>query len=102
MAEAIAETANQGGVTTTVIQQEHHQQEHEVASSADSSQGNAGPGVSQTLVLRLRPRPSVTWGADVINNEGMGKKSSKREYNESRCVLARKRVSLDFVCVSLN
>ncbi|CAM9633726.1 unnamed protein product [Pylaiella littoralis] len=39
-----------------------------------------------TLTLRLRPRPSVTWGADVINNEGMGKKSSKR-----CCIFHKKR-----------
>ena len=29
------------------------------------------------LVLRIRPRPHIQWRADVIDNEGAGKKSSK-------------------------
>ncbi len=31
-----------------------------------------------TLRLQVMQRPSVNWGEDVIDNEGMGKKSSKR------------------------
>ncbi len=31
-----------------------------------------------TLRLQVMQRPSVTWGDDVIDNEGMGKKKSKR------------------------
>ena len=31
-----------------------------------------------TLVLSLRPRSNVTWDEGVINNEGLGRKSSKR------------------------
>lgn len=47
----------------------------------------AGAG-APTLTLRLRPRPTVTWGADVINNEGMGKKSSKRKFRLAECITA--------------
>ena len=31
-----------------------------------------------TLLLSLRPRPAVTWDNSVVNNEGLGRKSSKR------------------------
>lgn len=30
------------------------------------------------LRLTLRPQPHVSWDADVVNNEGLGRKSSKR------------------------
>lgn len=64
MAEAVEEQTN---VTTVALEQ-----------PPEATQISS-PVEAQTLTLRLRPRPSVTWGADVINNEGMGKKSSKRE-----------------------
>lgn len=32
----------------------------------------------EILSLTLRPRPNVRWDEDVVNNEGMGRKSSKR------------------------
>lgn len=64
---------NRGGHNTEAPTAEQHQQEQQV-----------------TLTLRLRPRPSVTWGEDVINNEGMGRKSSKRECAEAhRCSFHR-------------
>ena len=47
--------------------------------TSEGNQLEVQPAQAPTLTLRLRPRPTVTWGADVINNEGMGKKSSKRE-----------------------
>ena len=36
------------------------------------------PEPAQTLVLNLRERPQITWTEDTIDNEHMGKKSSKR------------------------
>ena len=38
------------------------------------------------LRLSLRPRSNVTWDENVINNEGMGRKSSKR-----CCIFHKKR-----------
>ena len=38
----------------------------------------AQPEPAQTLVLQLRERPQITWAEDTIDNEHMGKKSSKR------------------------
>ena len=39
----------------------------------------------KTLVLRLREpptnKPKVTWSEDTVNNEGLGRKSSKRKFN---------------------
>ena len=32
----------------------------------------------EVLRLTLQPRPSVTWDNDVVDNEGLGRKSSKR------------------------
>jgi protein phosphatase 1 regulatory subunit 11 len=32
----------------------------------------------EVLTLTLRARPSVTWDNEVVDNEGMGRKSSKR------------------------
>lgn len=81
MAE-LMEPVNGGGATMTVQQQQHNESAGTAGTPAeaqvggDSAPATAAPTV---LTLRLRPRPSVTWSADVINNEGMGKKSSKRE-----------------------
>lgn len=61
----------QGSVTTTLVEESNVEGKQEESPSTEAP----------TLTLRLRPRPTVTWGADVINNEGMGKKSSKREYH---------------------
>lgn len=73
----MAESANGASATTTVQQQQNGTAgTPEAQVGGESAQATATPAV---LTLRLRPRPSVTWGADVINNEGMGKKSSKRE-----------------------
>ncbi|CAM9546940.1 unnamed protein product [Choristocarpus tenellus] len=61
----------------------------EVESKEEEKVANEEPGGSSTpltLTLRLRARPSVTWGEDVINNENMGKKSSKR-----CCIFHKKR-----------
>jgi protein phosphatase 1 regulatory subunit 11 len=33
---------------------------------------------TEVLRLTLRPRPNVTWDQTVVDNEGMGRKSSKR------------------------
>lgn len=70
-------------------QQPQEQQQQQLDESAGAAEAAGDPAQlgdsteatapSAILTLRLRPRPSVTWGADVINNEGMGKKSSKRE-----------------------
>lgn len=77
MAEAMAGPARQqAGLTTTI-----HQQQQAVVGTNQGGQQTESE--APTLTLRLRPRPSVTWGADVINNEGMGKKSSKREFEAS-------------------
>lgn len=77
MAEAMAGPARQqAGLTTTI----HQQQQVVVGTNQGDQQAESQ---APTLTLRLRPRPSVTWGADVINNEGMGKKSSKRELEAS-------------------
>lgn len=73
MAEAMMD-ANQGGSTTTTVQLVEKENADEGVNKSEQTETEA-----PTLTLRLRPRPSVTWGADVINNEGMGKKSSKRE-----------------------
>ena len=78
----MAETANETSATVTIQQQQQNgsaetgRSPTEAQVGGESAQQEASPPV---LTLRLRPRPSVTWGADVINNEGMGKKSSKRE-----------------------
>ncbi|CAB9518748.1 Protein phosphatase 1 regulatory subunit 11 [Seminavis robusta] len=32
----------------------------------------------ETLTLTLQPRPTVRWDSDVVDNEGLGRKSSKR------------------------
>ena len=80
--DAMAETANETSATVTIQQQQQNgsaetgRSPTEAQVGGESAQQEASPPV---LTLRLRPRPSVTWGADVINNEGMGKKSSKRE-----------------------
>lgn len=71
----MAEPANEASATVTVQQQQQNGSAGTAGSPAEAQQEAAPP----VLTLRLRPRPSVTWGADVINNEGMGKKSSKRE-----------------------
>ena len=34
----------------------------------------------EILKMRLKPEARVTWGAEVIDNEHMGKKSSKRKF----------------------
>lgn len=79
----MAEPANGVGATTTV-QQEQNGSAGTAGIPAEAQVGGesaqATAATPPILTLRLRPRPSVTWGADVINNEGMGKKSSKREY----------------------
>uniref|UniRef100_A0A7S2N0T4 Type 1 phosphatases regulator n=1 Tax=Helicotheca tamesis TaxID=374047 RepID=A0A7S2N0T4_9STRA len=36
------------------------------------------PQEGEVLVLNLQARPSVTWDEDVVDNEGLGRKSSKR------------------------
>jgi len=36
------------------------------------------PTSDEVLMLSLRGRPSVTWDENVVDNEGMGRKSSKR------------------------
>jgi protein phosphatase 1 regulatory subunit 11 len=51
------------GVTTTISTMVTTQQSTEVP---------------PTLLLSLRPRSNVTWDEGVINNEGLGRKSSKR------------------------
>jgi protein phosphatase 1 regulatory subunit 11 len=43
--------------------------------AATDTGGNDEP---PTLLLSLRPRPAVTWDNGVVNNEGLGRKSSKR------------------------
>lgn len=78
MAEAMAGPARQQAALTTTI---HQQQQQAVVGTNQG--GQQAESEAPTLTLRLRPRPSVTWGADVINNEGMGKKSSKREFETS-------------------
>lgn len=76
MAEAMVEGgANQTGSTTQTVQLVKQENADEGVDESEQTAATEAP----TLTLRLRPRPSVTWGADVINNEGMGKKSSKRE-----------------------
>lgn len=78
MAEAMAgPPRQQAGPTTTILQQQQQ------AVVGTNQAGQQAEPEAPTLTLRLRPRPSVTWGADVINNEGMGKKSSKREFEPS-------------------
>ena len=78
MAEAMAgPPRQQAALTTTILQQQQQ------AVVGTNQAGQQAESEAPTLTLRLRPRPSVTWGADVINNEGMGKKSSKRECEAS-------------------
>ena len=54
------------------------------SSSAPSTVVSAGSSTEQetrptpTLVLNLTERPSLTWSDDTVDNEHMGKKSSKR------------------------
>lgn len=60
-------------------QQHQHQQQQLQQQQQQQQLNEQTQQQHQTLTLHLRPRPSVTWSADVINNEGMGKKSSKRE-----------------------
>jgi hypothetical protein len=40
--------------------------------SNESPSSSVGP-----LVLRLQPAPTVTWSEDVIDNEGLNRRSSK-------------------------
>lgn len=79
----MAEQANAASVTETVHEQRQNEPAAETAAGAPPAQQQQQAGGEEesapVLTLRLRPRPSVTWSADVINNEGMGKKSSKRE-----------------------
>eukprot|EP00752_Nemacystus_decipiens_P008900 g7945.t1 len=87
----MAEVANEASATVTLQQQQQNGSAETAGSPAEAQVGGesahqeeaAAPPV---VTLRLRPRPSVTWGADVINNEGMGKKSSKR-----CCIFHKKR-----------
>lgn len=48
--------------------------------------------MQEPLVLRLEPRPHVKWEQDVVDNEHMNKRSSKREFSRSfrraRCTAA--------------
>lgn len=48
------------------------------------------------LVLKLKGarKQSITWAADTVNNENMGKKSSKREQFDRRIC----RLRLNFTC----
>lgn len=39
--------------------------------------------MQEPLVLRLEPRPHVKWEQDVVDNEHMNKRSSKRELSRS-------------------
>lgn len=84
----MAEPASEASATMTVQQQQEQNGSAGTAGSPTAAQVGGESAQQETaeapppLTLRLRPRPSVTWGADVINNEGMGKKSSKRESGE--------------------
>ncbi|CAM9265402.1 unnamed protein product [Discosporangium mesarthrocarpum] len=69
MAESRRPAQGLGGSTTQVVEEEGKQEENQAEGVSSSA---------PTLTLRLRARPRVTWGADVVNNENMGKKSSKR------------------------
>lgn len=76
----MAEQANMASVTETAPEQDERAGTAGAPPAVQAEgepDGAAAP--APVLTLRLRPRPSVTWSADVINNEGMGKKSSKRE-----------------------
>lgn len=80
----MAEQANMASATETVAEQQGDRAGtagNPPAAQAEGEQPAEGAAAAPApvLTLRLRPRPSVTWSADVINNEGMGKKSSKRE-----------------------
>lgn len=82
MAEGVVPSHMNIGTVVQVIQssdlpQNSDSQEQPEQASGEEQQQQQQQ--QQILTLRLRPRPSVTWGQDVINNEGMGKKSSKRE-----------------------
>ena len=49
-----------------------------VATAESESAPQNASGTGTTLVLNLRERPSLTWSEDTIDNEHLGKKSSKR------------------------
>ena len=36
------------------------------------------PTITEPIILTLRPAPHVVWDSSVINNEGLGRKSSKK------------------------
>ena len=40
--------------------------------------GEAAPAPAPTLVLRLNPRPHISFSNDTVDNEHLGRKSSKR------------------------
>ncbi len=58
-----------GGATTSTTMVATQQTTHTITTNA----------VEQpTLLLSLRPRSNVTWEEGVVNNEGLGRRSSKR------------------------
>lgn len=48
------------------------------ASAPSSSAAGSGAASDQVLILRLHDRPNITWTDDTVDNEHLGRKSSKR------------------------
>jgi protein phosphatase 1 regulatory subunit 11 len=64
---AMASTVGGGTSTTTMV-----------ATQQITETINTNVVEPPTLVLSLRPRSNVTWEEGVVNNEGLGRRSSKR------------------------
>lgn len=77
---ALAPTASDGSRTITICDSQPHEE-------GDGSTGDANgePSVVGTLRLRgaARSGPRVVWSEDVVDNEHMGKKSSKSTHSLS-------------------
>ncbi len=76
MVETTTRESGNGDVEDSI--RDHAQQiQHESSESTVVVTQSQDPACL-TLRLQVMQRPSVSWGEDVVDNEGMGKKSSKR------------------------
>ena len=65
----VSSSSSSGASTTTVVVTEAAPVESTAAASATEP---------PTLVLRLQPAPKITWTEETVDNEHLGRKSSKR------------------------
>ncbi len=65
----VSSSSASGAATATMVITQQQQQQ------SDTNNNNAEAPI---LRLSLRPQANVTWDENVVNNEGLGRKSSKR------------------------